>query len=645
MSQDDLLFTVATSLNLLAAAASVWLGFYIVTRSARSRISWLAALTLWAIASLFLYNSVAINVPESGVLLWLRPVAILVVPLWLHLTVTLHPDSTRLRGRTPSTVARRSVIIMAYALAFALIIGGVIPTGLSTDAEIGTAAYLSGRPSSALYPLTIPFLLILGLPSLLNLWHGRRYAPDRRLRRQFTLLLVASGLAVLAGLYFSLGVWLRLDVPTLPGDAVLAAGVVLLGYAVARYNALLEVRTFERDFGYAALAIAILTCFYYVATLILYYGGHVSFLTLLLVAVVAISSHALYGGVRITLDRIFYREQFRQLRANLQALAREAGTGQPLSAQLQAVLQTLCRSLRIQRGFIALHTARGFEVQAAHRVKLENPDLPSADLNTNEIVDLPHESMQAHDDMTLLVPLFAAGEQVGALVLGAKESDQPYTEEDLDLLDDLSDQIATVIHTSRLQEQNARAINTMVADFRDRERALEQQVQQVLAEREEQNRPVLGDVTDKQFAVWAEDGLRRLHDYTYLGQHPFAQLQVVNWQLANHTDAFVTHIERGKALNEILLQAMHKLRPEGKDPPAHQIPPREWHQFIVLHDAYHLGDPNRDIMSRLYISEGTFARTRRRALRGVAKALQEMEQEARKRKFRAQASRAHSTGR
>jgi hypothetical protein len=50
-----------------------------------------------------------------------------------------------------------------------------------------------------------------------------------------------------------------------------------------------------------------------------------------------------------------------------------------------------------------------------------------------------------------------------------------------------------------------------------------------------------------------------------------------------------------------------------------------------LHDAYVLGELNRDIMSKLYISEGTFNRTRRRAVRGVAKALQEMEQEAQQR--------------
>jgi DNA-directed RNA polymerase specialized sigma24 family protein len=48
----------------------------------------------------------------------------------------------------------------------------------------------------------------------------------------------------------------------------------------------------------------------------------------------------------------------------------------------------------------------------------------------------------------------------------------------------------------------------------------------------------------------------------------------------------------------------------------------------VLYDAYLLGEPNREIMSKLYISEGTFNRTRRRAIRALAKALLEMEREA-----------------
>jgi len=44
-----------------------------------------------------------------------------------------------------------------------------------------------------------------------------------------------------------------------------------------------------------------------------------------------------------------------------------------------------------------------------------------------------------------------------------------------------------------------------------------------------------------------------------------------------------------------------------------------------------LGELNRDIMNRLYVSEGTFNRTRRRAIRGVAKAIGEIERAARSR--------------
>ena len=87
----------------------------------------------------------------------------------------------------------------------------------------------------------------------------------------------------------------------------------------------------------------------------------------------------------------------------------------------------------------------------------------------------------------------------------------------------------------------------------------------------------------------------------------------------------MTHIDRGKALSQVLVQAMQKLRPEGPEPKPHVVPTREWHQFLILHLAYVSGEPNRDIMSRLYIGEGTFNRTRRRALRGLAKAVQEMD--------------------
>jgi hypothetical protein len=107
-----------------------------------------------------------------------------------------------------------------------------------------------------------------------------------------------------------------------------------------------------------------------------------------------------------------------------------------------------------------------------------------------------------------------------------------------------------------------------------------------------------------------------------------AHLAVVDWWVQQHEGAFLTHIDRGKALSEVLVQAVNKLRPVGAEPAAHAVPSREWHQFIILRDAYMAGELNRDIMGKLYISEGTFNRTRRRAIRGVARALKEMEGEA-----------------
>jgi hypothetical protein len=70
--------------------------------------------------------------------------------------------------------------------------------------------------------------------------------------------------------------------------------------------------------------------------------------------------------------------------------------------------------------------------------------------------------------------------------------------------------------------------------------------------------------------------------------------------------------------------AIEKLDPVETRIPGDPIP-LEWHAYRVLHDAYVGDKPNREIMSKLYISEGTFNRTRRAAIRSIARVLGEME--------------------
>ena len=112
--------------------------------------------------------------------------------------------------------------------------------------------------------------------------------------------------------------------------------------------------------------------------------------------------------------------------------------------------------------------------------------------------------------------------------------------------------------------------------------------------------------------VCVEEGFRNIHDYSKLGRSPLVELFEIEG---------VDHIECGKQVQRNLIYLVEKLRPRGNPPP--EPLPREWHSYIILYDAYVEEKLARDIMGKLYISEGTYYRTRRRALRGVARALLE----------------------
>jgi hypothetical protein len=114
--------------------------------------------------------------------------------------------------------------------------------------------------------------------------------------------------------------------------------------------------------------------------------------------------------------------------------------------------------------------------------------------------------------------------------------------------------------------------------------------------------------------------LRNLDDYSELADNPLAELSLVQSSLPKSQ---VTHLERGKAVHVVLHEAIGKLRP-ATTPPSNP-PGREWYSYLILREAYIEGTSNRDIMQKLYISEGTFNRTRRTAIRSLARAIGEME--------------------
>src|SRR5262249_15999726 len=79
----------------------------------------------------------------------------------------------------------------------------------------------------------------------------------------------------------------------------------------------------------------------------------------------------------------------------------------------------------------------------------------------------------------------------------------------------------------------------------------------------------------------------------------------------------LTPLEQARALREILTSAIDRLKPNGlgNDRVASAL------QFNILYEEYFKGTPNKQIMRRLDLSEGTFHRQRRAGIRILAEDL------------------------
>ena len=596
------LSALTSLLDFLALAVSLWLGIYVVTRGQRSRVAWLAGLTLWSLSGYFLDTFLHLNPPPARALAWWTGWSIfLTAPLWLHLSAVLS-------GFRPWY---RVAVSIAYTLALALLLVE-LATGTVFGVWTGEPfAYAAAQHPGVLYPLLCALLIIPSALAAVILYSRWRSSVRLALRRRIGTLIVATLFAVVGAAYLTLSVWLGLQVPLLWGHILLGVAVVLLGYGVARYNALGAGRASRVDFAYSALAISLTSALYLFVSYLSYLAFDIPFAVFVFILLLVILSHSLYEWGSSALERLFYRRRYLELKANLRAFARET-QGQDLPAQLGAVLQTLCRSLQCTSGWIALREGRQFVPTAVHPAGYKPGRGETQDLESDEI---------RATDGTLLVPLCAQGEQIGVIILGERYQGRAYTEDDLDLLDILADQVAGVIYAVRQQEAAVRHIDQLVSAFHQRQEALQTEFQAVL-DAGEQSR--LAHRPSDQMRAWVEDALRHLYDYAYLGQHELARLRVIEQRLARShlDDAPLTHLDRGKQLSELLISLVEKLRPSGPQPKALT---REWVQYTILHDAYVLGELNRDIMAKLYISESSFNRARRRAVRGVARAIEELE--------------------
>jgi hypothetical protein len=109
-----------------------------------------------------------------------------------------------------------------------------------------------------------------------------------------------------------------------------------------------------------------------------------------------------------------------------------------------------------------------------------------------------------------------------------------------------------------------------------------------------------------------EGALRHLNDLPMLSRHPLLS------EMRSLTEIGGTPLERASALRNELEQAIERLRPPGARPSPGTPQIGGWLHYLVLREAYVDGRPNKQIMQRYALSEGTFHRARRRAIDAVA---------------------------
>ena len=618
------LYDFTFAINFIGLILTLWLGIYLASHSTRYGMAWLTALTLWSLGGLFVNMLLALDPPNPPAWpAWLRALFFfwpdcavsgqascwlegwLFMPalaLWQHVTTLMLP------GRL--TVWRWGRILAGYAgIVCAIVVQSIHPILYTTPGD--DPLYINSLKAGPLYPFFTAGLAILCLSSLYNLVQAASASPAALPRKRLGILIQATLIATLIVPLSIAGTGFQARLPMVAISLAVAIPIGLFGYGVLSYSAAMEGRTLRRDFLYNLALLTIVVLVYLLAGWILIQSTQAPTSLLLLLPGMAVITHSLINPAYRFMDRLFFQANARQMRAGLRHLLHLAGEGKAFEDSLAEALRGLCTSVNASYGLILVFEDQSVRQAAACRFSASLAGLRQDDLVSDDVESLePGRLAPPLQDAVLLVPLYADDSQVGALLLGSPANGEQYPPKEVEDLLELSDQIADVVYINQLK---ARTIRQMV-------------------EQAEAQRHPAGSSPAQVALDVVETALRNLHDYTYLADTPLANLQLVRARLGKSE---ATHLERGKAVHEVLLVALEKLCPP---PPArrdltgaarHDPPRREWHAYLILHGAYQEETPNRDIMARLYISEGTFNRTRRAAIRTVARALGEMEAAAR----------------
>lgn len=612
------LFTISILVELIALLTAIWLGVYLVTRSPRKAEAWLTALASWSLGGLFinmLFALIPPGVPSQfdpwlnlflifwprGILeqdpaAWLQgwtatPAAV----FWFHATLLMRPGKL--------TARRKTALIAGYLLAAGgIAIQALLPERYNSIS--GDPLYLNAIQGGWLYGLYLGMMLLFCALSVRNLMLVAQGESQNHKQRRLRLLIAVTALAGLTGPVGLVAAFVDIPVPMFLVALLIAAGLILMVYDVARYNALMESHVFLRDFSFSALLVGAAVNL----SLLVVWGFDRIYepppFTYVLIGVVTVVAYSLVEAARQSFDLRVLQQENRLQRERLRGIAQLSGEDDLLK-NLSRSLDIICEPLQATYAILLKEDDGYYRQVAAYHWAQEEAALPRNTLESDDYLLLkPGRLPPPLEDAALLIPLYFGSRQVGALVLGEAEHGANYSPIEMENLLDCNDYLAGRLEQLNLQERAQDLISDTLPGA---------------AECQDGVSSVISTAT-------VEMALRKMHDYAQLSDSSLAELRLVRQRLA----ANPTHLETGEAVHALLCEALEKLHPRGEVEPPRigKIPRRDWYPYHILRQAYIDLVSNREVMAQLYISEGTFNRTRRSAVRSLVRLLQEMERSA-----------------
>lgn len=568
--------------DLIAMAATLWMAFYLFARGFPNGMTMRMVVVLLALSCFFFgaYNNIFTQVPGTAGI----RAALLVIGLggWYGLTYRIMSAASQKRFRW-----------MEWSIYFlgALSILLVLQPGAFTG-EAGNSLHVAHMNDSPPYRIYSLYQLLVSVGILFNLLAGDRVGLTSRGK----YYLAASIFPVLSVIYGVISLGRDTPAPRIVQDALAFVGIFILSLAVARHQIWTERRAALQDFPLTTLVVLSLSILY--GYLAWQRGMPVS--TLASVVGLAILALGIYDLTREFLERLRMRNENR-FRKQLRKLESEGSGEEALNLPLQNGLDLLCEALRAPGGFVAVRRGHQFIVVASRSSLPVGCELAEAIVACEEVSQPKGAQLSS---LAWIAPSYEGQTQMAVVGIEKSRSRIDYATGDLELLAEVADEIGTIVSLSNSHSKQ-----------NDRIQVLEAESQVSVIEMHTSAGSMLDSITvtpDADFIRMVEDALRHLPDTISLGQSALSQ------RLSTGGDS---HIEQGKRLQKLLVDSIESLKPSDPRPP--EPLPRLWYSYAVLHDAYVEGVPNREIMARLYISEGTFNRTRRNAIRGLARLLME----------------------